>query len=138
MVIDTSVLLAILFDEPEAQSFEVALEGDPVLLLSAASYLEAAMVVESRLGPAGGRELDLLLYKANIETVAVDKDQAEWARHGFLRYGKGRHAAALNYGDCFVYGLATVSGEPLIFKGDDFGQTDLRIWDRGGSAGPTG
>jgi ribonuclease VapC len=129
MVLDTSVLLAILFDEPEAQSFEAALEDEPVLLLSVASYLEAAMVVESRYGPAGGRELDLLIHKAAIEIVSFDKEQAEWSRHGFQRYGKGRHSAGLNYGDCFVYGLAVASGEPLLFKGNDFGETDLELWD---------
>ncbi len=129
MVIDTSVLVAILFDEPEAPSFEAALEDEAVLLLSAASYLEAAIVVESRFGSAGGRELDLLIHKAGIEIVSVDKEQAEWARHGFQRYGKGRHAAGLNYGDSFVYGLAVASGEPLLFKGNDFAATDLVLWE---------
>ena len=127
MVIDTSVLLAILFDEPEAPSFEAALENDPVRLLSAASFLETAMVVESRYGPSGGRELDLLIHKADIEIVSVDTEQAEVARRGFQLYGKGRHPAGLNYGDCFVYGLTVVSGEPLLFKGDDFSATDLDI-----------
>jgi ribonuclease VapC len=126
MVIDTSAVLAILFDEPEADDIEMAIDADPVRLMSAASYLETAIVVESRLGEPGGRELDLLLHKAGIEIVAVTAEQADAARDAWRRFGKGRHLAGLNFGDCCSYALASVSGEPLLFKGDDFGKTDIQ------------
>jgi ribonuclease VapC len=125
MVLDTSALLVVLFDEPESPIFRQAIENDQVRLLSAASFLEAAMVVESRFGEAGGRELDLLLHAADVQIVAVDPEQAVIAREGFRRFGKGHHPAGLNYGDCFAYALSRVSGEPLLFKGGDFSQTDV-------------
>jgi ribonuclease VapC len=83
------------------------------------------MVIESRKGEAGGRELDLLLYRAAIEVVAVDQDQAKIARLAWRRFGKGRHPAGLNYGDCFAYALAKTRRLPLRFQGDDFSQTDI-------------
>lgn len=125
MVIDTSALVAMLGDEPEAEVFEASLEADPVRMFSAASYVEAAIVIESRFGEAGGRELDLWLHRAAVEIVSVDVVQAEAARGAYRRYGKGRHRAGLNYGDCFSYALAKVSGEPLLFKGEDFVHTDI-------------
>jgi ribonuclease VapC len=82
-------------------------------------------VIESRKGEAGGRELDLLLYRAAIEIVAVDQDQAEIARIAWRRFGKGRHPAGLNYGDCFAYALARTRQLPLLFQGDDFSRTDI-------------
>lgn len=125
MVIDTSALLALLGDEPEAAAFEAAIESDPVRLVSAGNLLEAAIVVESRWGPAGGRELDLLIHEAAVEVVPVDAEQVEVARQAYRDFGRGRHAASLNYGDCFAYALACISGEPLLFKGDDFARTDV-------------
>lgn len=125
MVIDTSAVLALLFNEPEADDIERAIDADPVRLMSAASGLEAAVVVEARLGAAGGREFDLLLHKARIEIVAVTSDQMEAGRAAWRRFGRGRHEANLNFGDCFSYALAAVSGEPLLFKGDDFARTDI-------------
>jgi ribonuclease VapC len=125
MVIDTSAILALLFNEPEADDIEVALDEDPVRLLSTASYLEASIVVEARLGAAGGREFDLFVLKAGLELVPVTADHAEAARDAWRRFGRGRHEANLNYGDCFAYALASVSGEPLLFKGDDFSRTDV-------------
>ena len=125
MVIDTSAVLAILFDEPEADDIEMAIDADPVRLMSAASYLETAIVAESRLGEPGGRELDLLVHKAGIEIVAGTAEQADAARDSWRRFGKGRPLASLNFGDCFSYALAAASGEPLLFKGDDFGKTDI-------------
>ena len=125
MVIDTSALLAVLFDEALAPQVEAALESDSVRLISAPSVVEAAIVVESRLGEAGTRELDLLLHKAKIQVVAFSAEQVEMARHGFRAFGKGRHRAALNFGDCFAYSLSRTSGEPLLFVGGDFGQTDI-------------
>lgn len=126
MVIDASAIAAIAFNEPEAKSFRERIADDPVCLISAATVLEAAMVIEARLGEAGGGELDLWLHKANVEIVAVTADHADQARRAWRRYGKGRHPAGLNFGDCFSYALAALSGEPLLFKGDDFSQTDIQ------------
>ena len=125
MVIDKSALVALLFDESDAELFELAIEADPRRLMSAASILETSIVVESRFGEAGGREFDLLLYKAQIEIVAVTPEQIDIARHAYRTYGKGRHLAGLNFGDCFVYALCKMSGESLLFKGNDFSQTDV-------------
>lgn len=125
MVIDTSALVAMLTDEPDAELFEARVADDPVRTMSTASYLETAIVIESRFGESGGRELDLWLHRASVSLVAVSADQAEVARAAYRQYGKGRHRAGLNYGDCFSYALAKVSGQPLLFKGDDFGHTDI-------------
>lgn len=125
MVIDSSALIAILLDEPERRLFNEKIEADPRRLLSAGSFIETALVIESRLGEAGGRELDLLLYRAAVDVMPVDRDQAEIARRAFRIYGRGRHPAGLNFGDCFAYALARSTGEKLLFKGDDFGQTDI-------------
>ncbi len=125
MVIDTSAILALLFNEPEADDIEVALDDDAVRLMSTASCLEAAIVVEARFGAAGGREFDLLVHKAQIELVPVTAEQAEVARSAWRQFGRGRHEAGLNFGDCFAYALAASSGEPLLFKGDDFAKTDI-------------
>jgi ribonuclease VapC len=125
MIIDTSAILALLFNEPEADEIEIAIDEDPVRLMSAAAALEAAIVVEARLGAAGGREFDLLLHKARIDLVPVTGEQMEVARSAWRRFGRGRHEANLNFGDCFSYALAAVSGEPLLFKGDDFSRTDV-------------
>ena len=127
MVLDTSALLVLLLNEGDAPAFRLAIEADPVRLLSAASLVETSIVIEARVGEAGGRELDLLLQKASIEVVAVDAEQADIARHAFRSFGRGRHAAGLNYGDCFSYALAQVAGEPLLFKGDDFSRTDVMV-----------
>jgi ribonuclease VapC len=125
MVIDTSAIVAILFNEPERRTFNEAIEAAESRLMSAATFVEASMVVESRFGPRGLRELDLFIERAGIELAAVDAEQAQAARRAFSRFGKGRHRAGLNYGDCFSYALASVLGQPLLFKGDDFGQTDV-------------
>ena len=126
MVIDTSALVAMLTNEPEAERFETAVEADHVRLMSTASYLEAAIVIETRFGEPGGRELDLWLHRAAVDLVSVDSDQADAARVAYRTYGKGLHRAGLNYGDCFSYALAKVSGHPLLFKGADFARTDIR------------
>ena len=125
MVIDSSAVLALLFNEPEGDDIEIALDADPTRLISAASVVEAAIVVEARLGAAGGREFDLLMHTAGIELVAVTPDQAEVARTAWRRFGRGRHEANLNVGDCFSYALAMTSGEPLLFTGHDFSRTDV-------------
>jgi ribonuclease VapC len=128
MVIDTSAILAILFNEPEAEHFEIALEADPSRLISAATLLETAIVVEARLGEAGGQELDLLLEKAQVVIIPFTAEHAKIARYAYRTYGKGQHPAGLNYGDCFAYALAKTTGEPLLFKGNDFSRTDVTSW----------
>jgi ribonuclease VapC len=125
MVVDTSALIALLSMEPESARLAVALESDATRLISAATVVEAGLVIESRYGPVGGRELDLLIAKAGLATEAVTAEQADVARDAWRRYGKGRHSAGLNFGDCFSYALAKVTGEPLLFKGDDFTHTDI-------------
>ena len=125
MVIDTSALVAILLEEPEAVAFAEMIESASPRLLSAATLLEASMVVEARKGEAGGRELDLFIYRAGIEVIAVDQNQVEIGRTAWRRFGKGHHPASLNLGDCFAYALAKATGAPLLFKGDDFAKTDL-------------
>ena len=125
MVIDSSAIIAVLLDEANAADIARAIEASSQRLLSAANLLEASIVIESRKGEAGGRELDLLIYRAAIEIVAVDQDQAELARIAWRRFGKGRHPAGLNYGDCFAYALARTRQLPLLFQGDDFPRTDI-------------
>src|SRR5215469_18564256 len=126
MVIDTSAIVAIALNDPDAPEIEAQIANDPVRLISAATVLETAMVLETRLGEAGGREFDLWLLKIGAEVVPVDAEQADAARRAWRRYGRGRHAAALNYGDCFSYALAVSRGEPLLFKGRDFAKTDVK------------
>jgi ribonuclease VapC len=125
MVIDTSAIVAILFGEAEAEAFAETIEATPVRLMSVASALEATIVIESELGAEGGRELDALLQTIRISIEPVTTQQLAAARHAFRNFGKGRHPAALNFGDCFSYGLSKSTGEPLLFKGQDFAQTDI-------------
>lgn len=127
MVLDTSSILALLFDEPEAGFFAERIAADPKRLLSAGTALELMIVVEARKGEVGGRELDLFLHRAKIDIVPFDSEQAEIARLAWRRYGKSNHPAGLNFGDCFAYALSKISGEPLLFKGDDFSQTDVAV-----------
>ena len=125
MVVDTSALLAILQDEPERRTFNEALESADSRLMSVATLVEISIIIESRYGAEGLRDLDLLIERAGIELVPVDVEQARAARAAYSRFGKGRHPAALNLGDCFSYALARVLGEPLLFKGDAFSRTDV-------------
>lgn len=125
MVIDTSALVAILQREPERRAFIDAIEAADTRLMSVATFVEMSMVVEARHGAEGLRDLDHFISRAGIDLVPVDVEQGRLARNAFSRFGKGRHRAALNYGDCFSYALATSLGEPLLFKGDDFGHTDV-------------
>ena len=126
MVLDTSALLALLLDEPEAEDFRAAVEDDTTRLVSAATLLETALVIEARKGEPGGRELDNLIQKADVVVVPVDAEHVSEARRAYRRFGKGRHAAGLNFGDVFAYALARSAGEPLLFKGEDFAKTDIR------------
>ncbi len=125
MVIDTSAIVAIAFNEPEAESFEHRIADASTRLISAATVVEAAMVIETRVGEPGGSELDLWLHKAGVEIVAVDAEQADHARRAWRRFGRGRHPAGLNFGDVFAYALSALTREPLLFKGDDFSKTDI-------------
>jgi len=127
MVIDSSALLAILLGEPEAEAFARAIASDTKRLVSAVSALEAAIVIHAWKGPAGTRELDLLLHAAGLIVVSFDADQTLLARAAYAKFGKGRHAAALNLGDCCSYALARSSNEPLLYKGNDFSQTDAVV-----------
>jgi ribonuclease VapC len=125
MVIDSSAVLAILLQEPEAELMAAAISDDAVRLMSTVSLLETAIVIEVRKGPPGGRELDLMLHRARIEIVSFNSEQAEIARDAWLRFGRSRHPAALDMGDCCSYALSRSSGEPLLFKGTDFARTDV-------------
>jgi ribonuclease VapC len=127
VVIDTSALVAILLGEPDAERLARAIAEDPNRLLSAFSAVEAYIVITAKKGESGGRELDLLLHRCQVETVSLNADQSDLARKGWLTYGKGRHPAGLNIGDCCAYALAKYSGEAILFLGDDFQQTDLQV-----------
>jgi ribonuclease VapC len=126
MVIDTSAVAAILFNEPSAAALERHIADDQIRLMSAGTLIEATIVIEARLGDAGGREFELWLNRAEVEIVAVDAEQADMARRAWRRFGKGRHPASLNHGDCFSYALAATREECLLFTGDDFKKTDVR------------
>ena len=127
MVIDTSALAAIFFSEPERHAFLDAVVSAESRLVSAATVLETGIVLESRQGESAGREFDLFVVRAQLEVVPVDAEQVEIARSAWRRYGKGRHAAGLNFGDCFAYALAKFSGQKLLAKGEDFRSTDIEL-----------
>ena len=126
MVVDTSALLAILSDEPERRHFNELIALSPSPMISSGTYLEAAIVTEARFGKEGGRDLKLLVSLASIAIIPFDVDQAAIAADAYSRYGKGRHSAGLNFGDCFAYALAKKCNKSLLFKGEDFPQTDVR------------
>lgn len=125
MVLDTSAVVAILFDEDERSSFVDAVLADPVRLITAPTLVEASIVAEARAGENAARELDLLLDRLKVVVINCTEDDARLARDAWRRFGKGRHRAALNFGDCFSYAAAVRTGEPLLFKGDDFRFTDV-------------
>lgn len=127
MVIDTSAMIAILQDEPERQSLVEIIEGEDARRMSCAGFVETSMVIEARFGADGVRDLDLFISTASIELHPVDAEQTYLARRAYSRFGKGRHTAGLNFGDCFSYALAMLVDEPLLFKGDDFMHTDVRV-----------
>ena len=125
MIIDTSALICILLGEPEAEEFAKAIACEWKRLMSSVNALEAAIVIEAKKGDPGSRELDLLLTRSKIEIVPFDRRQYELARMAWQSFGKGRHPAGLNIGDCCAYALSKAQGEPLLFKGEDFSRTDL-------------
>ena len=125
MIVDSSALLAVLNREPDADLFQNTILAAAPCRMSVANMLEAAIVVESRGGAEAGHELDAFLEHAQIEPAPVTVEHLEAARQAWRRFGKGRHQASLNFGDCFAYALAQVSGEPLLYKGDDFAHTNI-------------
>ncbi len=125
MIVDSSAVLAILFDEPDAKRHAAAIMAAYPCRMSVANVLEAAIALERRGGESAAQELDTLLERAEIELVPVTVEHLEAARRAWRRFGKGNHRAALNFGDCFAYALARTTGEPLLFKGHDFAQTDV-------------
>jgi ribonuclease VapC len=128
MVIDSSALVALLLGEPETADFVAAISAALSRLVSAPTYLETAIVIESRWGPRAQEQLDKLLAELDIDIVPFTRDQAIVAVAAYRRYGKGSgHPAGLNFGDCFSYALAKIRDEPVLFKGNDFSHSDLQI-----------
>jgi ribonuclease VapC len=125
VVVDTSALVAVLFEEPEHDEFVALLADAADPLISAATLVEASIVMRAKTGHEGIVDLDDLLSAAAVRCVAFDIAQAHVARDAFARYGKGRSPAGLNLGDCFSYALAKAADRPLLFKGSDFVQTDI-------------
>ena len=127
MIIDTSALVALLDQESEAERIAHAVALSSERILSAANLVEIGIVMQARRGDDGARDLDLLLAKLKVDIAAVTANHADIARKAFRRYGRGRHAANLNFGDCFAYALAKEKSAPLLFKGDDFGRIDVMV-----------
>jgi len=127
MVIDTSAFVAIFLGEPERQLLLAAILNAENRSVSAANVLEAGIVLEAKRGEAAGREFDLFLVRTGVHIVPVDEDQVEIARSAWRNFGKGRHRAGLNFGDCFAYALAKSSGDTLLAKGEDFRLTDVEL-----------
>jgi ribonuclease VapC len=125
MIIDTSALIAILRDEDDAPDMALAIERAETRKISAANYLETAIVIDGSRDPVASRRFDELVSAAELRVEPVTHEQARIAREAYRDFGKGRHRAGLNFGDCFAYALAKDTGEPLLFKGNDFVHTDL-------------
>jgi len=126
MILDTSAVVAILYREPEATRFAQLIHDADTCRISVATYVELSMVIERQLGPEGMRQADAFFRRAGIVIEPVTIDHGDLARQAFLDFGQGRHNAGLNFGDCFSYALAKATGEPLLFKGNDFSQTDIK------------
>ena len=126
MIVDSSAVLAVLYREPDAERYETAIAMAQNCSMSVANVLETSIVVEGRGGTVAGRELNAFLDRAGIALVPVTAEHVEAARHAWRRFGKGNHRAALNFGDCLAYALAKMTGEPLLFKGEDFAHTDVK------------
>lgn len=128
MIVDTSVLICLLREEPETPRLLAAMLSDVgPLRMSSANYLETGIVVDANGDDALSEKVDRLIDHFNIEIVPVSFEHAKTARRAYREFGKGRHPAGLNFGDCFAYALARDDGAPLLFKGDDFAQTDVRV-----------
>ena len=126
MILDTSALCAIFFEEPEGDVYIQMIYDADHCRMSAANFVELAMVIEGQLGPEAGRQCDMFFRRAEITIEPVTVEHAYLARQGFLDFGRGRHPAGLNFGDCFAYALAKATDEPLLYKGMDFSKTDVR------------
>ncbi|MYE47423.1 MAG: type II toxin-antitoxin system VapC family toxin [Chloroflexi bacterium] len=125
MIVDTSAIIAILFGEADSDHYDRAIAAAPNCHMSVANFIEATIVLESREGIGAGHEFDAYLEESGIELVPVTVEQARAARRAWQRFGRGNHPAALNLGDCFAYALAEATGEPLLYKGEDFALTDI-------------
>lgn len=125
MVIDSSAILAIILGEPEAEQFAGRIASDHARRMSAVNWLETLMVAESRLGEESADETLLIMQQFGIKSVAFDSEHVFEAQRAWRRFGEGHHPAALNMADCAAYAAATIAGEPLLFKGDDFAKTDV-------------
>lgn len=125
MVIDSSALLALFYDEPEGEEIKKKVESAPRLIVSSVTLVESSVAVLRKLGEQSVTEFAAMIEALHLEVVAFDMEQARLAVEAYVRYGKGRHAARLNLGDCMVYALAKRLGEPLLFKGEDFSLTDI-------------
>lgn len=125
MIVDTSAVLAILLKESDYERYKRAIAEAERCLMSVANFVESTIVLEGRVGSGGGHELDLLIEESPIQLVAVTAEHAQAARRAWRQFGKGNHPAALDFGDCFAYALAKETGEPLLFKGNDFALTDI-------------
>lgn len=125
MIVDTSAILAILFDEEDANHYALAIAHAESCRLSAATFLEAAIVIEAQTKNNAGRQLDALIRQSGMVIEPVTEEHAHIARQAYVDFGKGRHPAGLNFGDCFSYALAKATGEALLFKGKDFTKTDV-------------
>ncbi len=125
MIVDSSALVAILYEEPEGPEFQARIAESARPMMSAANYLEASIVADRSNDPRRGAALDSLIEVLGIELVPVTVEQARIAREAFRNYGRGAHPAGLNFGDCFAYALARATGDRLLFKGQDFSQTDI-------------
>lgn len=126
MIVDSSAFIAVLRNEPGCEKYLAVLADAAPLATSAATLLETAMVAEGKGGDRAGLDLDALIRRLGVEIIPFTAEQAELAREGFRRFGKGRHPAGLNLGDCFAYALARARNEPLLFKGEDFARTDVK------------
>ena len=127
MVLDSSAIIAIIAREPSASRLSAALDAADTRRISAASMVEASMVLLGRRGPPSDRLLDQFVREINADIEPVTGTQAQIAREAATRFGRGRHPAALNFGDCFSYALSIDAGEPLLFVGDDFSRTDVEV-----------
>ena len=125
MIIDTSAIVAILRAEPDALELAEAIEAAERRRISAVNFVEAAIVIDASGDPIASRQFDNFLVEAQIKIEPVDETQARVAREAYRDFGRGRHPARLNLGDCFAYALARLRREPLLFKGDDFTHTDI-------------
>ena len=125
MIVDSSAILAVLYREQDAERYERVIASAAHPRMSVANLLETSIVLEGRGGEAAGHELDLFLRDAEIELAPVTVEHLEAARRVWRRFGKGNHPASLNFADCFAYALAALMDEPLLFKGEDFAQTDI-------------